>query len=115
MFQRLEFLGDSVLDFLITRHLYETHSAAKPGELSDMRSAIVSNESFARITVELGLYEHVIHSSPELKICITDFVQFTSENRQAGDWDGDKCPKVRKLPYFNQFLISAQSPLGLLH
>ena len=45
MFQRLEFLGDSVLDFLITRSLYEENSASKPGELTDRRSVVVNNGS----------------------------------------------------------------------
>ncbi|KAM0865320.1 hypothetical protein ACQ4PT_043361 [Festuca glaucescens] len=40
-YQRLEFLGDSVLDLLITRYLYVTHTDVDPGELTDLRSALV--------------------------------------------------------------------------
>ncbi|KAL8153073.1 hypothetical protein V2J09_010833 [Rumex salicifolius] len=47
-YERLEFLGDSVLDLLITTHLYQTYADIDPGELTDLRSASVNNESFAQ-------------------------------------------------------------------
>ncbi|XVF35247.1 hypothetical protein REPUB_Repub18cG0129200 [Reevesia pubescens] len=48
-YQRLEFLGDSVLDLLITQYLYHNHTDIDPGELTDLRSASVNNESFAQV------------------------------------------------------------------
>ncbi|MCO5573907.1 hypothetical protein L7F22_027682 [Adiantum nelumboides] len=90
-YQRLEFLGDSVLDFLITQHLYREFKNSKPGELTDLRSTIVSNESFARIVVERELYSHLIENSVELSRCIKEFI--TLQYGRAGDWEGDKCPK----------------------
>ncbi|KAI5446111.1 hypothetical protein KIW84_014094 [Lathyrus oleraceus] len=50
-YERLEFLGDSVLDLLITWHLYQSHTEIDPGELTDLRSASVNNESFAQAAV----------------------------------------------------------------
>ena len=42
-YQRLEFLGDAVLDFLITRHLFDHPSRRfTPGELTDLRAALGS-------------------------------------------------------------------------
>ncbi|KEH20231.1 endoribonuclease dicer-like protein [Medicago truncatula] len=43
-YQRLEYLGDSVLDYLITTHLYNEYPGMTPGQLTDMRSASVNNE-----------------------------------------------------------------------
>ncbi|CAF3327620.1 unnamed protein product [Rotaria sp. Silwood1] len=39
-YQRLEFLGDAVLDYVITRYLYEHPKRHSPGELTDLRSAL---------------------------------------------------------------------------
>ena len=36
-YQRLEFLGDAVLDYLITRHLFEDSRQHSPGTLTDLR------------------------------------------------------------------------------
>merc|ERR1719189_417133 len=50
-YQRLEFLGDAVLDYLITRHLYEDPRLHSPGALTDLRSALVNNTIFACLAV----------------------------------------------------------------
>ncbi|KAK5639662.1 hypothetical protein RI129_012154 [Pyrocoelia pectoralis] len=50
-YQRLEFLGDAVLDYVITRHLYEDPRMHSPGALTDLRSALVNNTIFASLAV----------------------------------------------------------------
>lgn len=55
-YQRLEFLGDAVLDFLITRHLFNHPSRRfTPGELTDLRAALVNNNIFAALAVKVLL------------------------------------------------------------
>eukprot|EP00250_Pteridium_aquilinum_P017318 c23569_g2_i1 orf=455-2809(+) len=96
-YQRLEFLGDSVLDFLITHRLYKEFNESNPGELTDLRSTIVSNGSFARIAIQYKLHEHLIENSAILLECIKEFafyIDTSSENRPFGGWDREKCPKV---------------------
>ena len=46
--ERLEFLGDSVLSFLVARILFERYPDAAEGELSQMRSALVCRSSLCR-------------------------------------------------------------------
>ncbi|KAK7380380.1 hypothetical protein VNO78_32890 [Psophocarpus tetragonolobus] len=65
-YQRLEFLGDSVLDYLITWHLYGKHPGMTPGQLTDMRSASVNNDCYALSAIKHGLHKHVLHTSQEL-------------------------------------------------
>ncbi|KAF5745855.1 endoribonuclease Dicer 2-like [Tripterygium wilfordii] len=65
-YQRLEFLGDSVLDYLITLHLFCKNPGMSPGLLTDMRSASVNNDCYARSAVKFGLHKHILHASPEL-------------------------------------------------
>ncbi|XP_011084676.1 endoribonuclease Dicer homolog 2 isoform X1 [Sesamum indicum] len=65
-YQRLEFLGDALLDYLITVHLYHKHPGLSPGLLTDLRSASVNNDCYAQAAVKAELYKHVLHASPEL-------------------------------------------------
>ena len=55
--QRLEFLGDSVLSFLVARILFERRPDATEGELSQMRSALVCGASLSRRAEALGIAE----------------------------------------------------------
>lgn len=65
-YQRLEFLGDAVLDYLVTCHIYSTFPEYGPGEISSIRSALVDNISFAELAVELKLNSALLHNSPSL-------------------------------------------------
>ncbi|XP_048324502.2 endoribonuclease Dicer homolog 2 isoform X1 [Ziziphus jujuba] len=65
-YQRLEFLGDAVLDYLITIHLYYKFPGLSPGLLTDMRSAQVNNDCYARCSVKAGLHKHILHLSRHL-------------------------------------------------
>ncbi|CAD6212969.1 unnamed protein product [Miscanthus lutarioriparius] len=78
-YQRLEFLGDSVLDLLITRHLYATHTDVDPGELTDLRSSLVSNENFAQAVVRNNIHNHLQHGSGILLEQVTEYVRSNLE------------------------------------
>ncbi|XP_036140493.1 endoribonuclease Dicer isoform X2 [Monomorium pharaonis] len=51
-YQRLEFLGDAILDFLITCYIYDHCGILSPGDLTDLRSALVNNITFACLAEE---------------------------------------------------------------
>lgn len=53
--ERLEFLGDAVLDLLISEFLYLRHPTATEGELSHMRAQVVCGEQLAAMGQELHL------------------------------------------------------------
>ncbi|XP_075650109.1 endoribonuclease Dicer homolog 1-like [Castanea sativa] len=74
-YQRLEFVGDAVLDHLITRHLFFTYTDLPPGCLTDLRAAAVNNENFARVAVKHNLHVHLRHGSSALEKQIWDFVK----------------------------------------
>lgn len=65
-YQRLEFLGDAVLDYLITCHIYSTFPGYGPGEISSMRSALVNNFTFAELAVNQNLHKALLYNSPLL-------------------------------------------------
>jgi dsRNA-specific ribonuclease len=53
--QRLEFLGDSVLQFLVSRYIYNRFPEFLEGQLSLVRTTLVNNDVLAQVAVELGL------------------------------------------------------------
>jgi ribonuclease-3 len=65
--ERLEFLGDAVLNCSVARLLYEAHPEADEGALSRLRATLVSGETLAQIALELGLGEHLQLGAGELK------------------------------------------------
>lgn len=65
--ERLEFLGDAVLDFAISEHLYRMFPDASEGDLSKLRSTLVKDVSLAALAVDLGLGDHLILGSGEMK------------------------------------------------
>ncbi|KAK6129787.1 hypothetical protein DH2020_036494 [Rehmannia glutinosa] len=93
-YQRLEFLGDAVLDILITRHLYESHRNVDPGMLTDLRSASVNNDSFALAAVRCNLHPHLQHGSLYLENQISAFVKFVSGLSTVVLTPDTKGPKV---------------------
>jgi ribonuclease III len=65
--ERLEFLGDSILNCSVARLLYDAHRQADEGALSRLRATLVSGETLAQIATELGLGEHLRLGTGELK------------------------------------------------
>ncbi len=63
--QRLEFLGDAVLQLVITRELYEKFPAFDEGPLTKARAKLVNRRTLAVRGRELGLGEHLILSRGE--------------------------------------------------
>ena len=65
--ERLEFLGDAVLDFVVSEKLFILRPNASEGDLSKLRSFLVKETTLAALALELGLGEHLILGSGELK------------------------------------------------
>lgn len=54
-YERLEFLGDAVLQLVVTRHLYDTYKDLAEGELAKVRAAVVNQEALASLARQLGI------------------------------------------------------------
>jgi ribonuclease-3 len=65
--ERLEFLGDAVVNLAVARHLYLAFPAASEGDLSRLRARVVSAEPLAEIAATLGLGDELQLGSGELK------------------------------------------------
>ncbi len=65
--ERLEFLGDGVLNFVIAAELYRRKPGFREGELSRLRASLVRGETLAEIARQLELGDFLVLGSGELK------------------------------------------------
>lgn len=81
-------MGDAILDYVITRHLYEDSQKYSPGILTDLRSALVNNNIFAALAVKWGFHCYFKAISPSLFAVIDRFVTKQKEkNNDEIDFD----------------------------
>lgn len=65
--ERLEFLGDAVLDFVISDAVFKRRPDADEGDLSKLRASLVKDTSLANLAADLGIGEHLVLGSGERK------------------------------------------------
>lgn len=63
--ERLEFLGDSILSYLVSSYLYKTYPKLSEGELTNLRSSIVKTSTLATIAQKLKLGDYLLLSHGE--------------------------------------------------
>jgi ribonuclease-3 len=63
--ERLEFLGDSILSFIVSSYIFEHFPDFKEGELTNLRSILTNTETLASVSRELGLGTHLKLSKGE--------------------------------------------------
>src|SRR5210317_388040 len=95
-FETLEFMGDSVLGFVITKFLYDKYEERQEGFLTKARTKLVRGETLADIAMKLGLYKWVL----------------MDEKGMRNEWN--KNPKILE-DVFEALIGAIYSDLGLLH
>jgi ribonuclease-3 len=65
--ERLEFLGDAVLELVVTDFLYKKFPKKQEGDLTAYRSALVNTNSLSRVAQNLKLNDHILLSKGESK------------------------------------------------
>ncbi len=63
--ERLEFLGDAVLDLIVGEYLFSKFPDSKEGELSKMRASLVNEKGFMRLARDINLGEYIFISVAE--------------------------------------------------
>jgi ribonuclease III len=63
-YERLEFLGDSVLELAVAHALYTRHPDFTEGKLAKVRSHVVSRVTCAEVARELGLGRRLVEQAP---------------------------------------------------
>ncbi|KAH0468492.1 hypothetical protein IEQ34_003525 [Dendrobium chrysotoxum] len=99
-YQRLEFVGDAVLNLAFTNFVYLTNPSVGPGALSVLRAANISTEKLARVAIRHDFYRYLRRHSPILDSMVQEFTEAVSKEREedyAGiSYGGSmvKAPKV---------------------
>jgi len=65
--ERLEFLGDAVLELVVTEELYKKYPKKPEGELTNWRASLVNAKQLAEVAKELGLNDFLLLSRGETK------------------------------------------------
>jgi ribonuclease-3 len=65
--ERLEFLGDAVLELIVTDHLYKKYPDRDEGELTAYRSALVNAVIIGEVAQDLGMNDYLLLSKGEAK------------------------------------------------
>lgn len=65
--ERLEFLGDAVLELVITHFLYEQYPDRNEGDMTSIRSALVNADNCAEVAKRLNVNEYLLLSKGEAK------------------------------------------------
>jgi hypothetical protein len=86
-YQTLEFIGDSLLKYLVSLNLYLSHPSWPEGYLSRARDRIVANSRLARAAVETGIDRYIITNTFTAKKwrppCISDYARPCPDNRRT--------------------------------
>ncbi|MFH1656810.1 MAG: ribonuclease III [Candidatus Nealsonbacteria bacterium] len=65
--ERLEFLGDAILEHIVTEYLYTNYPKKLEGELTSWRAALVNTKMLSKIAKSLGFDDYLLLSQGELK------------------------------------------------
>ena len=63
--ERLEYLGDAVLEHLVSRHLFDAHPEMREGAMTRLRSSLVCEGALSAAARRLGLGEYILLSRGE--------------------------------------------------
>lgn len=66
-YEKLEFLGDAILQFVITEYIFRNYPELDEGELTRLRANIVQSASLSQFSLEIGLDQAVLLGQGELK------------------------------------------------
>lgn len=65
--ERLEFLGDAVLEIIVTEHLFNNFPDTAEGDLTNWRASLVNSKMLAKIAEDIDLEKHIYLSRGEAK------------------------------------------------
>ena len=74
-YQRLEFIGDAILDYVITYFVYMKNQKMSPFQITLLRTALVNNTFYASIVVKYNLHKYLRYSNQTLARSISKFVK----------------------------------------
>ncbi|KAJ3408362.1 Dicer-like protein 1 [Chytridiales sp. JEL 0842] len=81
-YQRLEFLGDAVLDFVVAKSIFK-RGTVSPGDLSAVKSELVNNQFLSAVSYYLGLPKLMYHTNSQLANQMSSFGQYLDAGKDG--------------------------------
>ncbi|KRX01029.1 Ribonuclease III domain [Pseudocohnilembus persalinus] len=87
-YERLEFLGDAVLDLIVVNYIYDkkiNNKLLQPGELTKIKHSIVKNTTLALMCVQIDLYKISFHETSEKKESFKTYCEKIKRDKKITD------------------------------
>ena len=84
--QRLEFLGDAVLNHLVADFFCRSRTTESNSELTELRAATVHSRTFAIVATLHGFHKHLKFLSPKLSYLLRDWLVVFEEMKRTGNF-----------------------------
>jgi endoribonuclease Dicer len=84
-YQRLEFLGDAVLDLVVTNQVFLKYHSEDPETITALKHAAVNNRIFTEVSVYLGLHRFVRFGNASLSASIQELLQHVIKHETVED------------------------------
>ncbi|EWC48641.1 hypothetical protein DRE_01863 [Drechslerella stenobrocha 248] len=97
-YERLEFLGDALIDMACVQDLWERFPGKGPQWLTEHKMSMINNRFQGALCVKLGLHRHVRAMGSPINIAIQEYVQLITEARIASNDSVDYWIDVKAPP-----------------
>ncbi|KAH8681172.1 RNase3 domain-containing protein [Xylariales sp. PMI_506] len=108
-YQRLEFLGDALLDMACVDHLFHRYPSADPQWLTEHKMAMASNQFLGCLCAALGFQKHMISITSGLPQQVAQYVEAITAAQEAAEQEAEAVSRSRAT-YTRNFWISAAEP-----
>ncbi|KAH7916192.1 hypothetical protein BJ138DRAFT_996390 [Hygrophoropsis aurantiaca] len=107
-YERLEFIGDAILDFMVICHVFNRNDQLSPGAMTLLKGAMVSNSALAAVCVWSGLHEHLMFESHSLANNIRTYAEQLKLKQQE---EYESASRESRSP--GQFWLEIEPPKAL--
>ncbi|KAI1657916.1 hypothetical protein F4813DRAFT_358400 [Daldinia decipiens] len=108
-YQRLEFLGDALLDMVCVDFLFHRYPSADPQWLTEHKMAMVSNQFLGCLCVSLGFQTHMVSMDSEVQRDVTEYVAAITEAQRAAEEEAESA-NLGRASYAKNFWVEIQRP-----
>lgn len=97
-YQRLEFLGDSLLDMTSITHLFYKYPEKDPQWLTEHKMAMVSNQFLGVVCIQLEFHKHLCYHHDSLRLQIDSYENEINDAKEASHGSMDYWTTVKEGP-----------------
>lgn len=108
-YQRLEFLGDALLDMAVVDYLFHRFPGADPQWLTEHKMAMVSNQFLGCLCVALGFQRHMISMAGGLQQQVASYVEALTRARERAEDEAAAAQRARSA-YSRDFWTRVAEP-----